>query len=74
MRNLNEMHSYQQKMVNFQCTHPESALWADMGLGKTVVTLTSINHLISTGFLRAVVIVAPIRVCRLVWRQACTHG
>jgi len=40
-----------------------------MGLGKTVITLTSIAHLLSTQFLRGVVIVAPIRVCRLVWRQ-----
>lgn len=63
------LHSYQQKAVNFQCTHPNSMLWLDMGLGKTVITLTSLAHLINTGFLRGVVIVAPIRVIRLVWRQ-----
>lgn len=40
-----------------------------MGLGKTVITLTSIAHLLQSGFLRGVVIVAPIRVIRLVWRQ-----
>jgi SNF2 family DNA or RNA helicase len=44
-------------------------VWADMGLGKTIITLTSVAHLISAGFLRGVVIVAPIRVIRLVWRQ-----
>lgn len=44
-------------------------LWLDPGLGKTAITLTSIAHLLSTAFLRGVVIVAPIRVCRLVWRQ-----
>ena len=44
-------------------------LWLDMGLGKTIVTLTTIAHLIGTQFLRGVVIVAPIRVIRLVWRQ-----
>jgi SNF2 family DNA or RNA helicase len=44
-------------------------MWISMGLGKTIVTLTSIAHLLSTGFLRGVVIVAPIRVIRLVWRQ-----
>lgn len=44
-------------------------LWLDPGLGKTAITLTSIAHLLSTQFLRGVVIVAPIRVCRLVWRQ-----
>jgi hypothetical protein len=44
-------------------------LWLDMGLGKTVITLTSVAHLVKTGFLRGVIIVAPIRVIRLVWRQ-----
>jgi SNF2 family DNA or RNA helicase len=63
------LHEYQKKAVNFQCTHPESMLWLDMGLGKTVITLTSISHLLNTGFLKGVVIVAPIRVIRLVWRQ-----
>lgn len=64
-----QLHEYQKKSVNFQCTKPQSMLWKDMGLGKTIVTLTSISHLISAGFLRGVVIVAPIRVIRLVWRQ-----
>jgi SNF2 family DNA or RNA helicase len=63
------LHGYQQKAVNFQCTHPNSMLWLDMGLGKTVITLTSLAHLIRTSFLRGVIIVAPIRVIRLVWRQ-----
>ena len=61
---------YQQRAVNFQCSTPNTMLWMDMGLGKTVITLTSIAHLLLQGFLRGVVIVAPIRVIRLVWRQA----
>ena len=60
---------YQKKAVNFQCVHPHSMLWLDMGLGKTVITLTAMAHLIRTAFLRGVIIVAPIRVIRLVWRQ-----
>lgn len=63
------MHDYQKRAVNHQCSHPASMMWISMGLGKTVITLTSIAHLLSTQFLRGVVIVAPIRVCRLVWRQ-----
>lgn len=63
------MHGYQQRAVNFQATRPESMLWLDMGLGKTAITLTTVAHLLNTGFLRGVVVVAPIRVCRLVWRQ-----
>lgn len=69
MRTLTHLHPYQQKAVNFQCTRPESMLWLDPGLGKTIITETTLVHLLTSGFLRGVVIVAPIRVCRLVWRQ-----
>ncbi len=63
------LHDYQKRAVNFQCSSPTTMLWLDMGLGKTSITLTSVAHLIATGFLTGVVIVAPIRVIRLVWRQ-----
>jgi len=66
---IDMLHDYQKKAVNFQCTNPNTMLWKDMGLGKTITTLTSLAHLLSTGFLRGVIIVAPIRVIRLVWRQ-----
>ncbi len=69
MRSPEMLFDYQKKMVNFQCTHPNSMMWADMGLGKTIVTLTTLSHLIRAGFLKGVIIVAPIRVIRLVWRQ-----
>ena len=69
MRTVNDLHDYQKKAVQFQCSRQESAMWISMGLGKTAVTLTSIAHLLRTEFLNAVIIIAPIRVCRLVWKQ-----
>lgn len=63
------LHDYQKRAVHHQCSIPNSMLWLDPGLGKTITTLTSIVHLMSHGFLKGVVIVAPIRVLRLVWRQ-----
>lgn len=63
------LHDYQKKAVNFQCTHPHSMLWLDPGLGKTITTLTTLAHLLRNGFLKGVVVVAPIRVIRLVWKQ-----
>lgn len=69
MLSPDKLHDYQKRMVNFQCANPYSMIWADMGLGKSAVTLTSINYMVGCGFLRGVLIVAPIRVCRLVWRQ-----
>lgn len=66
---LDMLHPYQKKAVNHQCTHSNSMLWVSMGLGKTVITLTTLAHLIRSQFLKGVIIVAPIRVIRLVWRQ-----
>lgn len=63
------LHGYQKRAVNHQCSMPHSMLWLDAGLGKTVTTLTTIAHLQRSGFLRGVLIVAPIRVIRMVWRQ-----
>jgi SNF2 family DNA or RNA helicase len=69
MRSQSDLFDYQRKAVNHQCVHPASALWMDMGLGKTVITLTSATYLLDSGFLKAILIVAPIRVCKLVWKQ-----
>lgn len=64
-----DLYDYQRKAVNYQCNRPNSALWLDMGLGKTVITLTSIAHLLKVNHLRGVLIVAPIKVTKMVWRQ-----
>lgn len=69
VRHPQDLHGYQMRAVNHQCTHPQSMMWICPGLGKTVLTLTTIAHLIRTQYLRGVLVVAPIRVCRLVWRQ-----
>ena len=69
MRSPTDLFPYQMTAINHQCSHPESMLWQDPGLGKTVETLTSIAHLIGSNWLTAVIVVAPLRVARLVWRQ-----
>ena len=69
MRSPSALFPYQQKAVDFQCSSAQSAMWLDMGLGKTVITLTSAAHLLNCGALKSILVVAPIRVCRLVWRQ-----
>lgn len=69
MLHPSDLHDYQKRAIKHQTTNACSMLWLDMGLGKTAVTLTSIAHLIKTGALRSVLIVAPLRPLRLVWRQ-----
>jgi SNF2 family DNA or RNA helicase len=44
-----------------------AALWMDMGLGKTVVTLTAIQQLIHSVDVHRVLVTAPLRVARKTW-------
>ena len=46
MRDESHLFPYQRKAINHQCTHPQSMLWLDMGIGKTVITLSSIKYLL----------------------------
>ena len=49
--------------------HPSSMLWLDMGLGKTVSTLTAIAHLLDCFEIRGALVIAPVRVVQTVWKQ-----
>lgn len=61
-------HSYQEYAVKFIESHPISALFLDMGLGKTSITLTAVNELLFDSFeVRKVLVIAPLRVARNTW-------
>ena len=63
-----EPHDYQAYATNFILTHPISAVLLDMGLGKSVITLTAIFDLCLDSFLiRKVLVIAPLRVARDTW-------
>ena len=64
-----DFHEYQTRTVNHMLQHPQSMLWLDMGLGKTIVALTAANILLDQMNVYGVLIVAPLRVCQTVWRQ-----
>ena len=53
-------HDYQKYATDFILTHPISAILLDMGLGKSVITLTALYDLCLDSFLvRKVLIIAP---------------
>ena len=61
-------HAYQAFCINYIKTHPVSALFLDMGLGKTVITLTAIRDLILDELLvTKTLVIAPLRVARDTW-------
>lgn len=70
MLTKNQLHKYQEKAVKHILGIPKSALFLDMGLGKTVSTLTAIEDLMYDSFeVNRVLIIAPLRVCNTVWMQ-----
>ena len=61
-------HNYQKYAMEFILTHPTAALLLDMGLGKTVITLTAIKELMHDRFeVNKVLVIAPLRVARDTW-------
>ncbi len=63
-----DLHEYQKYCVDFIITHPVAALFLDLGLGKTVTTLTAVNELMYNRFeISKVLIIAPLRVAQTTW-------
>lgn len=66
-RNL--MHSYQNEMVAYSNAHVKTMMWAFLGSGKSICTLTSIVDRMNAGQVKKVLILAPLRVCYAVWEK-----
>ena len=59
---------YQEYATQFILDHPVSAVLLDMGLGKSVITLTAIQELCLNRFeVRKVLVIGPLRVARDTW-------
>lgn len=63
-------HEYQKTAYDFILEHEKAGLMLDMGLGKTVITLTAINELMFNRFETArVLVIAPKRVAEDTWSR-----
>ena len=62
-------YDYQAYVTEFILSHPVAAVLLEMGLGKTVTTLTAIKLLLSRGEISRVLIIAPLRVARDTWPE-----
>lgn len=61
-------HEYQAFATNFILEHPIAAVLLDMGLGKSVITLTAIEELMHDRFeVNRVLVIAPLRVATNTW-------
>ena len=62
-------HEYQSYATQFILDHPVAAILLQMGLGKSVITLTAIRELLEKGETRRVLVIAPLRVARDTWPE-----
>jgi len=62
-----DLYNYQRHAIDFIKSKRNAALWVDMGLGKTVSTLTAFNDLQRSFDARKMLVIAPKRVARKVW-------
>ena len=61
-------HDYQKYAIDYIESHPVAAVLLDMGLGKTVISLTAIFDLLFDSFeVHRILVVAPLRVARDTW-------
>lgn len=69
MLTRSNLHDYQNKALAFIKDKRKCALFLDMGLGKTVSTLTAVSDMLDDFAVNKILIVAPLRVANTVWKQ-----
>lgn len=62
-----DLHRYQETAVEFLRKNPFSALFVDLGLGKTVTVLTVISDLLSAIEFEKALVIGPLRVVNQTW-------
>lgn len=63
-----EPHEYQRYATNFILGHSVAAILLEMGLGKSIITLTALGDLLFDSFeAHKILVIAPLRVARNTW-------
>lgn len=66
--NETNLHTYQLNIIDHILTHTSSGIFVEMGLGKTIATLTAVSRLMFDSFeVRKVLVIAPKFVAENVW-------
>ena len=69
VRGRDDLHPYQVECVKHLKKNPYSALFIDVGLGRSIISLTLIADLLNGGFTGRVLVIAPLRVARATWPE-----
>ena len=66
-------HDYQYDIIDWIAANKRCAVWAQMGSGKTVSTLTALEALSLSEDIYPVLVLAPLRVARITWPDECSR-
>ena len=69
MLERNQLHDYQNRGVKHILDNEFCALFLDMGLGKSVTTLTAIKELLDGCIISNALVIAPKKVAQVTWRD-----
>lgn len=69
LRQPSDLYGYQRKAILHQLYNKDSMLWLGMSLGKTIITLSTIEHRMRAGEVKKTLIFAPLRVIYAVWER-----
>src|SRR5574343_336541 len=69
MNTSKDLHPYQNKAINFILEKKKCALFLEMGMGKTVISLTVISKLLDQFSISKILIIGPLRVVNNVWHE-----
>lgn len=67
LRGKDDLHAYQHDAVQWLYEKPYSALFIDLGLGKTAIALALIAQLLREGWHGKALVIAPLRVAKATW-------
>ena len=69
IRSREDLHKFQRRGVRFLKKNPYSALFVDVGMGKSVMSLTLLAELLIEGWTGRALVIAPLRVARATWPE-----
>ena len=64
-----QLHKYQQECIIHMLHNDDSMLWLQVGLGKTIISLTTIVERMRAGHMQKTLIFGPLRVIQAVWAR-----
>lgn len=67
LRTKDDLHAYQHDAVQWLYEKPYSALFIDLGLGKTAIALALLAQLLREGWHGKCLVIAPLRVAKATW-------